>query len=189
MSGAPAMSRAISPRSARAASSSGWSAMTRRARTLKAELAREGADRKRAGVRSRTADDAQGALRIRAFLDPYVARRLGNGGAGRRRDRAEADRCHPAAAAARGYRAAVRLCQGRADGAGDPQRHRRRAQARQAGHRRSQERQSRDLSRRDADHAQSQGIRGGDPQPRRFRATLRQPRGTRCSSPTARPSW
>ena len=49
-----------------------------------------------------------------------------------RRYRAETDRRHPAAIAARGYRAAVRLCQGRADGAGDPQRHRCRAQARQA---------------------------------------------------------
>ena len=51
---------------------------------------------------------------------------------GARRYRAETDRRHPAAIAARGYRAAVRLCQGRADGAGDPQRHRCRAQARQA---------------------------------------------------------
>ena len=42
--------------------------------------------------------------------------------------------------AARRHRAAVRLCQGRADRAGDPQRHRCRAQSRQAGDRRSQER-------------------------------------------------
>ncbi len=86
-----------------------------------------------------------------------------------RRDRAEADRRHFAAAAARRYRAAVRLRQGRADGAGDPQRHRRRAKTRQARHRRSQERQFRDLSRRDAADAQPQGIRGSDPQPRRYR--------------------
>ena len=84
-------------------------------------------------------------------------------------DRAEADRRDPAAVAARRYRAAVRLRQGRADGAGDPQRHRRRAQTRKAGDRRSQERQFRDLSRRDAADAQSQGVRGSDPQPRRYR--------------------
>ena len=92
--------------------------------------------------------------------------------------------------AARRHRAAVRLRQGRADGARDPQRHRRRAKARQARDRRSQERQFRDLSRRDAAHAQSQGICRGDPQPRRFRdRASRTPRRTRCSSPTARPCW
>ena len=93
--------------------------------------------------------------------------------AGLGRYRAETDRRHPAAAAARRYRAVVRLCQGRVDGARDPQRHRRRAQARQAGHRRSQERKFRDLSRRDAAHAQSQGIRRSDPQPRRYRSKHR----------------
>ena len=48
-------------------------------------------------------------------------------------DRAEADRRDPAAVAARRYRAAVRLRQGRADGAGDPQRHRRRARNSESG--------------------------------------------------------
>ena len=42
-------------------------------------------------------------------------------------------------------------------------------EARQAGDRRSQERQFRDLSRRDAAHAEPQGICGSDPQPRRYR--------------------
>ena len=94
-------------------------------------------------------------------------------------DRAEADRRHSAAVAACGYRAVVRLCQGRADGAGDPQRHRRRAQARQARDRRSQERQFRDLSRRHAAHAQPQGICGSDPQPRRYRKEYRRCRAGR----------
>ena len=35
--------------------------------------------RKRSGERSRTADDAKGALRLRAFLHPYAARGLGTG--------------------------------------------------------------------------------------------------------------
>ena len=62
--------------------------------------------------------------------------------------------------------------------------------ARQARDRRSQERQSRDLSRRDAADAQSQGIRGGDPQPRRHRSRASPtPRRTRCSLPIARPCW
>ena len=52
--------------------------------------------------------------------------------------------------AARRYRAAVRLRQGRADGARHPQHHRRRQEARQARDRRSEERQFRDLSRRHA---------------------------------------
>ena len=43
--------------------------------------------------------------------------------------RTETDRRHPAAVAARRHRAAVRLCQGRADRAGDPQRHRCRAKS------------------------------------------------------------
>ena len=89
-------------------------------------------DRKRAGVRCHAADDAKGALRLRAFLHPHAARGLGTGAAGQRRHRAETDRRHFAAACPRRHRAVVRLCQGRADGAGDPQRHRCRAQARQA---------------------------------------------------------
>ncbi len=52
---------------------------------LKAELAQEEPDRKRAGVRSRPADHAQGALRLRAFLHPHAARGLGIGDAGLRR--------------------------------------------------------------------------------------------------------
>ena len=104
--------------------------------------------------------------------------------------RAEADRRHPAATRPRRYRAVVRLRQGRADGAGDPQHHRRRPKTRQARYRRSEERQFRDLSRRDAADAQPQGIRGGDPQPRRQRSEHRRsPRRTRCSLPTARPCW
>ena len=81
--------------------------------------------------------------------------------------------------AARRHRAAVRLCQGRADRAGDPQRHRRRAQTRQARDRRSQERQFRDLSRRDAADAQPQGICRSDPQPRRHRKEHRRRRAGR----------
>ena len=91
--------------------------------------------------------------------------------------------------AARRHRAAVRLCQGCADGARDPQRHRRRAQARQARHRRSQERQFRDLSRRDAADAEPQGICRGDPQPRRYRPRSPTPRRTRCILPIARRCW
>ena len=40
------------------------------------------------------------------------------------------------------------------------------------GHRRSEERQFRHLSRRDTAHAEPQGIRGSDPQPRRRRASI-----------------
>ena len=62
--------------------------------------------------------------------------------------------------------------------------------ARQAGDRRSEERQSCDLSRRDVADAQPQGIRRSDPQPRRHRAgASRMPRTTRCISPTAKPCW
>ena len=46
---------------------------------LKAELAQEEPDRERAGLRCRPADDAQGALRLRAFLHPHAARGLGTG--------------------------------------------------------------------------------------------------------------
>ena len=84
----------------------------------------------------------------------------------------KADRRDPAAAAARRYRAAVRLRQGRADGARDPQDHRCRQEARQAGDRRSEERQFRDLSRRDAADAEPQGVCRGDPQPRRHRPKI-----------------
>ncbi len=146
--------------------------LDRRGRCRRGAEVRAGAgspDRERAGFRPVAADDAKGALRLRTFLHPYAARGLGSGAAGVRRDRAEADRRHPAAARPRRYRAVVRLCQGRADRAGDPQRHRCREKTRQARDRRSQERQLCDLSRRHAAHAQSQGIRRGDPQPRRYR--------------------
>ena len=104
--------------------------------------------------------------------------------------RTKTDRRHPAAARPRRHRAAVGLRQGRADRARDPQRHRRCEEARQAGDRRSQERQSRDLSRRDAAHAQPQGIRRSDPQPCRHRdRALPMPPRTRCTSPTAKPCW
>ena len=135
--------------------------------------------RERAGARSGAADHAQGALRLRAFLHPYAARRLGAGTAGIRRDRAEADRRGAAADCARRHRAAVGLCQGRADRAGDPQCHRRREKARQARDRRSQERQPGDLSRRDVADAEPQGICRGDPQPRRQRRQHCRSR-TRC---------
>ena len=147
-------------------------------------------DRGRAGFRSRPPDDAKGAFRLRAFFHPYAARRLGTGAAGGARHRTEADRRHPAAVAARRYRAAVRLRQGRADGARDPQRHRRRQEARQARDRRSQERQSGDLSRRDAADAQPQGIRRSDPQPRRHRTGHCRCRPGRDGIwPIAKPCW
>ena len=46
---------------------------------LKQALAQDGRHRKRAGSRRLAADDAKGALRLRAFFDPYAARRLGAG--------------------------------------------------------------------------------------------------------------
>ena len=140
---------------------------------LKAALARESLIESCAGLRSRAADDAENALRLRAFLDAHAARGLGTGFAGLSADRAEFDRSHSAAVAAGGYRVVVRLCQGRSDRARDSQRHRRRAKARQAGDRRSQERQFRDISRRHAAHAQSQGIRRGHPQPCRHQGEHR----------------
>ena len=136
---------------------------------LKADLAREKLIEAVLVSDSSPPDDAQGALRLRAFFHPHAARGLGAGRSGLGRDRAKADRRDPAAARARRYRAAVRLCQGRADGARHPQRHRRRQEARQARDRRSQERQFRDLSRRHAADAQPQGICGSHPQPRRYR--------------------
>ena len=140
---------------------------------LRAQLSQESLNRKRSGLRSRTADDAKGALRLRALFHSHAARGLGTGTAGRRRYRAEPDRRDFAAVAACRYRAAVRLRQGRADRARDPQRHRRRAQARQARDRRSQKRQLCHLSRRDAADAQSQGVCRSDPQPRRYRREYR----------------
>src|SRR3981189_209324 len=54
--------------------------------------------------------------------------------------RADWELAQPASAdIAGGHRVALRLCQGRTDGAGDPQHHRRRAQAGQTRDRRSQE--------------------------------------------------
>src|SRR5678816_3331837 len=50
-----------------------------------------------AGCRSRPADNAKSAFRLRAFFDPYAARRLGTGADGGARHRAKADRRHPAA--------------------------------------------------------------------------------------------
>ena len=129
--------------------------------------------RERAGVRSVAADHAKSPLRLRAFFHAYAARGLGAGAACLRRHRDQADRGDPAADRARRHRAAVRLRQGRADRARDPPHHRRRAKARQARDRRSQEPELGDLSRRHAAHAQSQGIFGSDPQPRRHAAEHR----------------
>ena len=97
---------------------------------LKADAGAGKPDRGRAGFRSVAADDAQGALRLRAFFHPHAARRLGTGRS-RPRPTIEQkliDAILPQLAARR-YRAAVRLRQGRADGARDPQRHRRRAKS------------------------------------------------------------
>ncbi|MGY3290439.1 hypothetical protein ACVWWP_003506 [Bradyrhizobium sp. LM3.6] len=126
-----------------------------------------GCNRKRAGVRSLAPDHAKGPLRLRAFFHAHAACGLGAGTACLRYDRDQADRSDPAADRARRHRAALRLCQGRADRPRDPPHHRRRAKARQARDRRSEECQLGDLSRRDAPHAQSQGIFGGDQKPRR----------------------
>ena len=50
---------------------------------LKAALAQEGRIESVLVSRSRPADDAKGALRLRTFLHPHAARRLGTGAAGR----------------------------------------------------------------------------------------------------------
>ena len=65
---------------------------------LKAALAQESRIESVLVADPRAADDAKGALRLRAFLHPHAARRLGTGPACLRRDRAETDRRHPAAA-------------------------------------------------------------------------------------------
>ena len=65
---------------------------------LKAELARESLIEAVLVSDASRADDAQGALRLRAFFHPHAARGLGGGPAGLVRDRAEADRRDPAAA-------------------------------------------------------------------------------------------
>ncbi len=94
---------------------------------LKADLARE--DRIEAVLVSDASRPTTRKVRFVSehFSTPHAARRLGTGRAGVVRHRAETDRRDPAAAAARRYRAAVGLCQGRADRAGDPQHHRCRA--------------------------------------------------------------
>ena len=191
MSAAPATSRATSPRSARAASSSGLVGEDEAGAKLKAAAGAGKPDRGRAGRAI-----PRGRRRARCASSPSISPRTccaPTGNWPRRRpadiEQKLIDAILPQLAARR-HRAAVRLCQGRADGARDPQRHRRRAEARQARDRRSQERQFCDLSRRDAADAQPQGIRRSDPQPRRHRhRALRTPRRTRCSSPTARPCW
>ena len=60
---------------------------------------------------------------------------------------------------------AVGLCQGRADAAGHPRRHRRRQQSRQAGGGRSERPRLQHLQGRDADHAEPAGTGRRDPQP------------------------
>ena len=60
---------------------------------LKAALAQESLIESVLVSRSRPADDAQGAFRLRTFLHPHAARGLGNGSAGLGRNRAKTDRC------------------------------------------------------------------------------------------------
>ncbi len=136
---------------------------------LKAALAQESRIESVLVCDPQPADHPQGALRFRTFLDPHAARGLGTGEASFRRYRAEADRCGAAAPARCRRGAAVRLRQGRADGARPAQRDRRRAQARQACDRRSQESEPCRLSWCDAAQAQPQGIHRGDPHPHRRR--------------------
>ncbi len=111
-------------------------------------------------VDRRPADDAQDALRVRAFLDASVAGRCRAGRACIGAGGATAHQRRRGGTAPRRRRAAVGLCQGRADRPRGAPRHRRGAPARQARHRRSQERQSGVLSRRHFADAEPQGVFG-----------------------------
>ena len=137
--------------------------------TLRKALAKLGAVVPELVIDKDAADDAQSALRLRASFHPPDARRLGNNGAGERREPSGHDRaCGSGDAEGRRSRT-LRLCQRRADRAGDPRHHRGGAPARQAGDRRSEGPRLSRLSRRDHDHAERQGTcrRGASAAPQR----------------------